>query len=197
MCMKNVCFESFLAKYKTVDGYSVVVGGFCDQGGATICLESFKALSSVTFGISGDGVLIDAQLARLLRKHAPLELRIVAASIHIPGATEVCGGVIGDVFSEDTSAEGDFVELSDTIFGFALPGVAAAMMIGKKEDAIKLYEAAKRCFVEAPHTSSQINKFIALASDYSGQIIFVSDGTGGAVGCIYLQESNRSETLWV
>lgn len=186
----------FCAECVTADGFSVLVGGLCPPARKNDCVSHLALLKQLTLGQSRDCVVIDVQLSHLLHKVAPPDVRYMAASVLVPGATQLCGGVAGDLLCEESSADSAFVRLADGVFGFALPGACAMLMCGEETQCRQLYEAAAAALLP-PLSRTCIQSFLDSLPAFAGQFLFVSDGSGGSAGCMYAYTSEDSTLFWL
>lgn len=185
----------FCAECVTADGFSVLVGGLCPPGRKNDCVSHLSLLKQLTLGQSRDCIVIDVQLSHLLHKAAPPDVRYMAASVLVPGATQLCGGVAGDLLCEESSADGAFIRLSEGVFGFALPGACAMLMCGEETQCRQLYKAAAG--LRPPLNRTCIQSFLESLPAFSVQFLFVSDGSGGSAGCMYAHSSEGRTLLWL
>lgn len=186
----------FSSSFVTADGFPLLVGGLCPSGEAAACISHLTQLNQLTLGDSRDCVVIDVQLSRLLQKAAPPGVRFVAASVLVPDANQLCGGVAGDLFREEQSADGAFSPLADGVCGFALPGAGAMLMVGDAAEAHRIYKFAAKTLVP-PLTRSSIHLFLEQLPPFSGSLLFVTDGSGGSVGCMYTRSPQSDTLLWL
>ena len=186
----------FCAEFVTADGFPVLVGGLCPPARKNDCLSHMALLKQLALGQSRDCVVIDVQLSHLLHKVAPPDVRYMAASVLVPGATQLCGGVAGDLLCEESSADGAFARLAEGVFGFALPGAGAMLMCGEEAQCRQLYEAAAAALLP-PLKRPRIQSFLESLPPFSGQFLFVTDGSGGSAGCMCTYSSEGLTPLWL
>lgn len=189
--------EPFAGSFETADGFSVLAGGLCPVGTRAASLQALSALQQLSLGSSKDCVVIDARLSQMLRQSAPEHVRFLAASVYVPGAPELCGGIAGDIDCQESSADGDFVQLDEAVFGFALPGAGAILFAGAESDARRLHSIALRELDVLPLSRESICFFLEQAFAFSGQFLFVTDGSGGSTGCMALQSGSHRSILWL
>lgn len=189
--------EPFMGAFKTADGFPMLAGGLCHIGSREKCLQSLSKLNDTIFGSYRDGIAIDFRLGQILREAAPLNTRFLAANISIPNVAQLCGGVAGDILCQDDSASGTIINLDNGVWGFALPGAGAALIIGSALEAKKLFETARTLLTSLPLTQRRILKFLELAGLSSEEFLFLTDGSGGSVGCMCIQSGKYRSTLWL
>lgn len=189
--------EPFAGSFETADGFPMLVGGLCPPGQGEKSLCMLAALSSTAFGPYHDGLAIDVRLCRILRQIAPPGIRFLAASICVAQAASPCGGIAGDIFSEPQSSDGSFSWIADGIFGFALPGVGAALILGSELQSRRFYETAISFLNLSGLTKKRTEDFLKSVSVYPIQFLFVTDGSGGSTGCMCARSDERSVTLWL
>ena len=186
----------FAGRYQTADGYPVLAGGLCAAGRAGECRRALSGINRLRFGSGRDCVVVDACLARLLKRAAPPGVRYLAASISVPGAPDLCGGVAGDIVCDEDSAEGALARLAG-VYGFALPGAGAMLMTGARAEARRLYETALQALAPLPLTKGRIARFFERASGFPGQFLLVTDGSGGSCGCMGIRTADSSAIMWL
>ena len=189
---------AFVTRYQTADGYIAVIGVLCPEHLLCTCQKAFSQLEQYNLGASADCVMIDACLSRLLRLCAPPWVRFLGASIYVPHAAEPCGGVAGDLTFDEESATGTFTIFDSNIFGFAFPGAGAMILIGPERDARILFQQMKQELANQPVTRQKILHFLNTAIVFPGQILFVTDGSGGSAGCVFARGADAHSSLeWV
>lgn len=187
----------FAACFETADGYSLLAGGLCPMCQQEACLRHLARLNHLSLGPSRDCVVIDVRLGQLLQQAAPPGVRFLAASVFVPCASQLCGGVAGDILSGETSADSLFSALAEGVFGFALPGAGAMLMTGLEAESRRLYESAVHMLSRLPLTRGDICAFLKESEAFSGQFLFVSDGSGGSAGCMCTHSGGHREILWL
>ena len=186
----------FCTEYVTADGFPVLVGGLCPPGQENDCVSHLALLKQLPLGPSRDCVVIDVQLSRLLHQIAPPDVRYMAASVRVPEATQLCGGIAGDLLSEESSADGSFIRLAEGVFGFALPGAGAMLMCGEETQCQQLYRAAAAALLP-PLSHACILSFLESLPAFSGHFLFVTDGSGSSAGCMCTYSSEGLTLLWL
>lgn len=189
--------EPFAGRFQTADGYDILAGGLCPAGSRTTALQALSALEQCSLGPSRDCVVIDVCLSRILCRCAPENVRFLAASVFVPNAPELCGGVAGDIACEESSADGDFAKLAENVFGFALPGAGAMLFTGEEAEARRLHSLALTALRTLPLSQEHIDVFLGLALPCSGRFLFVTDGSGGSAGCMAAQSDGQCSVLWL
>ena len=186
----------FCAKHVTADGFPVLAGGLCPPSQRNDCISHLALLKQLTLGQSRDCVVVDVQLNRLLHQIAPPNVRYMAASVLVPNATQLCGGIAGDLLSKESSADGAFAHLADGVFGFALPGACAMLMCGEEIQCRQLYQAAASALLP-PLNRACIQSFLESLQPFPGQFLFVTDGSGSSAGCMCTYSSEGLTPLWL
>ncbi len=187
----------FAACFETADGYSLLAGGLCPMRQQKASLRHLARLNHLSLGPSRDCVVIDVRLGQLLQQAAPPGIRFLAASVFVPCTSQLCGGVAGDILRRETSADGMFSTLAEGVFGFALPGAGAMLMTGLEAESRRLYESAVHMLSHLPLTHRDICAYLKESEAFSGQFLFVSDGSGGSTGCMCTHSCGRQEILWL
>lgn len=187
----------FAAGFETADGFPLLAGGLCPAGQQAFCLRHMFLLNRLSLGPSRDCMVIDVGLCQLLRQAAPPGIRFLAASVFVPGAPQLCGGVAGDILRCESSADGMFAVLSDNVSGFALPGACSMLIAGPEATARQLYRSAAHVFSRLPLCRTDIGAFLRGAAAFPCEFLFVSDGSGGSAGCMCTQTHGQQKALWL
>lgn len=177
--------------------YPAAVGGICRSGGAPLCRERLAEMARLPFRPpAGDGLLLDAMLAHLVRQCAPPELLYAAATVSVPGMDAPCGGVAGPVAAAPVSAPGTLRQLGEDVYGFAFPGSCACLMAADRAVGTDMYLAASAALRDGPDRAA-LTRYLDLLAGQHGQFLFVSDGSAGPAGCLCAIDQGQSELLWL
>jgi hypothetical protein len=188
--------EAFAEHYFTRDGRHILAGGFCEDSAVSKCRDMLSSLSSVSCVSSLDCVVVDAWLSRQTVSMVPSEMKLLAATIQIPGCRFPCGGILGDPHEAGDSANASVV-CSHGMYVFALPGSIGVALRCSREKASFLYGRARRLFSRGVADSGSLICFSSDVARLTREYLLVSDGSGGSTGCLFIRGRNNSSSLWL
>lgn len=184
--------EAFLLKTKTEDNYNVIIGGLCPKGKKKEASNIYSKIDKMKIGQSKDEFLIDHILATIITRISPIWISLVGASISIDGVKHNTGGIIGDPFKEQNSAQEEIEEILEGIYVISFPGGPGVAFSGTYKDSIVIKDIIseyKSCNNSFEYIIESLNKITDL-------YIVVSDGSGiNSCGGIYVSDNDgkRSE----
>lgn len=187
---------SLIAQRLLLSGkYPAAVGGLCERGTEEKCIGLLKEIESFELVPTADGVVLDAQLFRVLQESAPKEFRYAAMTVAVPWPVQPCGGIAGGLWEDVESAPGTLCRLDNRIWGFALPGACASIMLAEKATAAEIYDQAQKLYW--PLQRDDIETLLTYMQTLEGEFLFVSDGCGGSCGCLSTIVHGKRNSLWV
>lgn len=188
--------DAFADHYFTRDRRHLLIGGFCEDGTVTKCKNMLSALSAVFCTSSTDCVMVDAWLSRQIVSMVPPEMKLLAATIQVPGCPLPCGGVFGDPHEIEGSANAS-LSFHHSMYAFALPGSVGVSLRCSQEDAVFLYKRARSLFSSGHANYHSLMDFSSDIARRSNEYLMISDGSGGSTGCLMLRGKNYSTSLWL
>ncbi|MCG8484032.1 MAG: hypothetical protein MJA31_12030 [Clostridia bacterium] len=195
-CTSKQCYkEAFVLKVYSSDGCPVIVGGFCPVGKTYEAEQAYLGISKFKLGLTKDNFLIDYTLAEAITDLSPKWIKLVGASISIPGVHKRTGGIIGDPFEKNQSAKGDIQELDERLFLIALPGGPGVAYIGSYDFGNVLMNIIKKRNMEQ---NRMVQEVLKLLNQNTKQYLVVVDGSGEDMTAgIYISDAMgiRYETI--
>ena len=176
--------ETFLYSSVTKDGCKIAIGGLCPNNMGTKCLESYKAFETIKFGKDKSEFFTDFMLSKYIKEFSVPQVKWVCASIKVNDNGPYCGGIAGNPFLDNESADGALEKNKDNIYTIAVPG---RMGIVFESD----YNTAKEIHKYFINLSClPIREAIIYAVLFVEKkkitFIFASDGSGeGSSGVVY------------
>ncbi|MGB4437687.1 MAG: hypothetical protein WBJ13_00380 [Sedimentibacter sp.] len=176
--------ETFLYSSVTKDGYKIAVGGLCPNNMGTECAESYKAFETIKFGREKSEFFIDFMLSKYIREFSILQVKCVCASIKVSDNGPRCGGIAGNPFQENESADGALEKNKDNIYTVAVPGRMGIVFESDYNTAKEIH----KYFLDLNYLP--IKEAIICAVLFMEQkkvtFVFASDGSGeGSFGAVY------------
>ncbi len=169
--------ETFLVEEKTKNGVLIKVCGICQRGCLAKVSEAYKTgIEKVVFNETKDEYLLDFYLNQIIVSLASKEVMAVGASVCVEGVCERSGGIIGNPFETEESAEDDVEYVGNGLYCAAFSGRFGAVFLGSCEKA----KIVKEKF--SSYISFENEKAVELAEKLLKEIsdiyILVSDGSG-------------------
>lgn len=167
--------EAFLLKTICGDGYSVIIGGICQEGKSKESIQSYSEISKIKLGQTKDEFLIDYILANAITKLSPEWIYVVGASVHIQEVKKLTGGIIGNPFEEHESVKDQMEEITPGIFLISLAGGPGVAFKGTYDDGILLEKILQENYISQ---NIKIEKALKKLNEISELYILVADGSG-------------------
>jgi hypothetical protein len=184
--------EGFLLKTTTCQGYALAIGGLCCKGTASLHQQQFEKINELQYGNLQDIYLVDYHLSREIASLALPSLHIIGATLTIENMTEATGGILGNPYSNITSASGEIEEIATGVFQFALPGGPGIVLWGNYLVSNQIFRYALDKYHTGPKNRFQSVKDLLHATGIT-KYIMVSDGSGPQhFGCIAIGDGIKN-----
>lgn len=167
--------ECFYLRIHSMDGCEIAVGGLCDGGRGGDAGKRYKKSGDFLFGQSLDGYQIDKNLYDRLSALTPPYVRALGASIHVPGVTIPCGGIVGDPFDVPAAAPGKMVKLKNGAVVAAFPGGPGLLMFCGEEEFLPMFQIL---YDEKRTSDEKISFLLPILSGKKYPYLLVADGSG-------------------
>jgi len=183
--------SSFVTRTITIQGYSLLVAGMGEVGGADARQSLLIEAQNLVLRSPGDPRGVDLDLARFARHSCPGSVWALGLSIHVPGVATCCGGVVGDPRQPSVCVDGRGRDLGRGLSGAAYPGGPGIVILGTP---VQAEEALRSCRAGDGGVAALRGLADACRRMNVPLAIGVSDGTGGVLGgCAMALEGRRVE----
>ncbi len=187
--IKSNTLNGFINEVKTIDGYGILIGGFCSHRSNELVEEILiMELRKEEFGNYTDPYAVDARFAQMIR-YAVMKnkkqlvkagLCALAAVIKVPEAKDACGAIIGKPFDEIDSAneEGSLELICNAylpLYMIAYPGKLGAVIACENKKIYQLQDQVSRELYNKHISKENIERTIGIIKRYSKTFIIVTD----------------------
>ena len=188
----TILLETFLLKTCSLDGCTILIGGICPKGRKREAIESYAQIKDIKLGFSKDEYLIDVILADSLKQLSPDWIIVLGASIFIEGVINNTGGIIGNLFEDNQSSDGEIEEILSGLYMIAMAGGPGIAYKGTYDDGVKIIN---NIIKRKKNNTLIIDDIIKQLDSFTDLYIVVLDGSGTlSCGGIYVSDSFEKQS---